>query len=724
MVELIRRWSAIVTFMVISLVVSGLQALPPENVVENFKEARRLVEEDPAKSWELASALPKITHAEDARLELQYDSALRAGHLDEALRALEALEKEIQNPSDLFIRELERAELLVALGRLDAAKALVNTLKKRKSRVRGRYSERRFLWARLERLDHDLALSEDDKKRAKRIALNMLVTLPAEIATKREGLSATPDELSEAQRLRRARNLEDAWDYQAAREEFERFRNTKHREEALWNLGLIGLRKLRDQPKEAEEIFKELSKPGGKYAEDSLFLLARAYMVQERYDDARKVYKEYAERYPRGKEMVLVDYYDGWLHYDHRENEKAIEGFDRYIAKYGRRSSRSSYIYGFRAWAFMRMNQWEKAIDAWDGLVPFGNPLVEGKAYYWQAYAHNELGQKDKAIDRLDRLRKRWPLTYYGMLGEQLRAQIEGKDPRASKVWWPEGGGDTDDSPRVDVHSANIPGLSAADKRQWERIKTLSALNERHKARDEFGPLEARILARVPAGDRDAWIHALGLLVGDYNEMYSTAWNSITGYPGMIESGTLRAAMSYPRAYRQIVEGVAEEFGLWPGFIWSIMRQESRYKPGAVSGTDAVGALQMIPQTARKVARDLGTVFNIATFFRPEVGFRFSGHYMRKLLDTYSGLWVPAASSYNTGPGPIAKWFRKNPDVEFAWLIEEFEYNEGRAYGRKVAEHMLRYLYLYETDPEVRANVLDNLFPLSRDIEIPEDVGY
>jgi soluble lytic murein transglycosylase-like protein len=85
---------------------------------------------------------------------------------------------------------------------------------------------------------------------------------------------------------------------------------------------------------------------------------------------------------------------------------------------------------------------------------------------------------------------------------------------------------------------------------------------------------------------------------------------------------------------------------------------------------------------------------------------------------------VPTAAAYNSGPQIVAYWFRQNPDASFPWLIEEFAYNEGRNYCRKVAEHMVRYLYLYEDDAERRGEILDKLFPVSRDIEIPEEVGY
>lgn len=697
--------------------------LPDQTTIEVYTQARDLMDARPAQAYELAKQVRELPTAEDARIRLLADTALRSGHVADALEHLSTL-KRLVDHDEFFRVELERAELLALLGNTEEARRAAVELAKRQRSIGGRSTDKRFLISRLYRLQHDIALALGDPKRAKQLAEDLLIYYPNEVATQREGLILTPDDLSDSQRFRRAQQLMDAWGYELARVEFERLEDDKrYGEEARWNLALIGLRKLRDRHVEIRPYLVEASKPGKKHADEALYLLARSYMRAEDYDAARKILAQYAERFPHGSENVNVEYYKGWLYYDHRENEKSLAGFDSFIKKYGRRSSKSSYIYGFKAWALMRLGRWKDAIDAWQDLVPFGNPLMEGKAYYWQAHAWKELGEEDKAFDRLDRLRERWPLTYYGMLGEQLRARIEGKDPHASTVWWPEGGGHLDDSPRIDVLARKFK-LSRADAKNWERTKTLSLLNEKHIARDAFYRVDKKLLAQIPDKERDEWIHAVGRLVGDYNKMYERAWGTISGYPGMIDGSALKSAMAYPRAYREIVESVASEFDLYPAFIWSIMRQESRYKPGAVSYTDAVGALQMIPATAIKVAQDMGTVFNIATFFRPEVGFRFSGFYMRKILDTFSGLWVPTAAAYNTGPAPIARWFKKNPDASFPWLIEEFEYNEGRAYGRKVAEHMLRYLYLYEPDARRRGQILDKMFPIDRHIDLPDDVGY
>ncbi len=373
----------------------------------------------------------------------------------------------------------------------------------------------------------------------------------------------------------------------------------------------------------------------------------------------------------------------------------------------------------------MREERWEDAIDAWKAMLPFGNPLVAGKAYYWMAHAYHELGQDDDAFKSLDTLRKRYPLTYYGVHGEMLRAKIQGDPKPASQVWWPERSGTYDDTPRVDVNTLRVSALPGAARKRWERVRALVAMGEQRAARKTFSPIYQTVLRVTPASQRAEWIHALGHYVGDYNKMWRAATGATISYvPPTPDSDDLRSVMAYPKAYGDVVAEVAAEFELPEYLLWSIMRQESRYKPSAISHTDAVGALQMIPKTARKVARDLGITYNPRTFHHPEVGFRYSAFYMRKLLDTFSGLFTPMAGSYNSGPDVIARWFKRNPDASFPWLIEEFEYNEGRAYSRKVTEHLTRYVYLYEDDPTRRAELIDRLYPMSRDIVIPEDVGY
>lgn len=717
----------------LTLFVAGVAHAGPiveESQAKDYRQATRLVEDDPERAWELASRLKPLPYVDAWRLKLLADAALSSGRFAEAKKYALAYADKTDRFSVAFASRLDAVEMMILLGEAEAADKLLGQLERDRAKVKARFTTRRHLRARTLRLRHDLerGASPPDKPnaRAKALARQLLLYFPDEVPTKRVGLVQDPKKLSTRDRFIRAKNLYASWAYAEAREEFERLlKEKKYEREALWHIAEVGMNKIRDDFPRAEKLYRKISKEGGKYAPEATYQLARALMRQERYPECIKKLDEYARRFPSGPRIERVYYYKGWLPYDRRQNKRAIKGLKNYIKRYGRKARLTTYVHGFLAWAYMREKQWKNAIDAWEDLLGFGNPVVAGKAYYWMAYAYVQLDKKKAALKQLKRLRKRYPITYYGMLGEQLRAKIEGRDERASKVYWPEGSGTYDATPRFDVHTFPESKIPAGARERWRKVKALVQLGEARAARRTFSSIESSVLGAVPAKDKRAWLYSVGFAIDNYNKMWRVASGAtISWVPPAPDPDKLRSVMAYPQAYGDVVREVAKEFELPPYLLWSIMRQESRYKPNAISHTDAVGALQMIPKTARKVAKDLGTEYNPRTFHHPEVGFRFSAFYMKKLLDTFDGLFVPMATAYNSGPDVVARWFKRNPDATFPWLIEEFEYNEGRAYGRKVTEHLLHYVYLYEKDPARRAQLLDKMFPLSRDITIPEDVGY
>jgi TolA-binding protein len=698
-----------------------------ERQAKAYRKARQLVDTDPERAVELTTRLAEHGDRSVAYLYwgLHAEALLNVGRVREA-RDMNAAVADAFRTSHLApLAAVRAAELSALIGQEERLEELVDVAEKRATDLLEEGPQRRFVKSRALRLRHDLYRNRGEGESAHDIARRLLVEFPAEAATRRPGLTLDPSRLDADARLERARNLYDHWAYHEARAAFRGLLDDDaHDGTARWYLAHIALNKLRDKPGRAESLFSRLAEEGP-HRHESLYQVARAQMRQERYDDALDTLDVYLQRYPRGAHVESVYYYRGWLPYDHRENERAIEGFRDYIRRYGKGSGRSSYIYGFLAWTYMREGRWREAIDTYEEMRPWGNTLVEGKALYWQAYAFWKLGEADEARSRLDQLRDEYAVSYYGMLGEQLRARMDGTDARASQVWWPEDGGGLDDTPSRSADQWSLSGLSERERREWERAKKLVALGEKHLARRVVDEIRGDLLRAVPPRSRDDWRHALGHFVGDYHHMWEEATgNSIAAHPSPPAPDSLVAKMAYPRAYDEVVGQVAERFDLPPELMWSVMRQESRYRPGQISYTDAVGALQMIPKTARKVAADMDITYNPRTFHRPEVGFPYSGFYMRKLIDTFDGYIVPAAAAYNSGPEIVAYWIRQNPDAEFAWLIEEFAYNEGRNYCRKVAEHMLRYLYLYEDDAERRGEVLDAMFPVAPEFSLPDDVGY
>src|SRR5690606_13192525 len=79
-------------------------------------------------------------------------------------------------------------------------------------------------------------------------------------------------------------------------------------------------------------------------------------------------------------------------------------------------------------------------------------------------------------------------------------------------------------------------------------------------------------------------------------------------------------ALLYPRAYSDSVEQGATRASVAPSFVWAIMRRESAFKPSALSHADARGLMQLIPPTAREIAKTLGeTAPAPADLFSPGV---------------------------------------------------------------------------------------------------------
>src|SRR5690606_2008398 len=119
----------------------------------------------------------------------------------------------------------------------------------------------------------------------------------------------------------------------------------------------------------------------------------------------------------------------------------------------------------------------------------------------------------------------------------------------------------------------------------------------------------------------------------------------------------------YPRPYAAAVESAATEFRLPSELIYSVMRQESAFRPAVVSPAKAVGLMQMIEPTARRVMSALGQQYDPACLEIPRYNIRFGAYYLRKLLDTFGQNLVLAAAAYNAGPHAVTHWLKSGEEL-------------------------------------------------------------
>ncbi|HET7524991.1 MAG TPA: lytic transglycosylase domain-containing protein, partial [Burkholderiaceae bacterium] len=152
-------------------------------------------------------------------------------------------------------------------------------------------------------------------------------------------------------------------------------------------------------------------------------------------------------------------------------------------------------------------------------------------------------------------------------------------------------------------------------------------------------------------------------------------------------------AQRYPMPFRDIVLARSQETGLDPAYVFGLIRQESRFIPDARSNVGAAGLMQLMPNTARWVARKLALDFKPDQIVDPLVNVKLGTGYLKLVLDDFGGSQAMAAAAYNAGPNRPRRW-REGPAVEPAIWAENIPYNETRDYVRKVLSNAAVYASL------------------------------
>lgn len=126
----------------------------------------------------------------------------------------------------------------------------------------------------------------------------------------------------------------------------------------------------------------------------------------------------------------------------------------------------------------------------------------------------------------------------------------------------------------------------------------------------------------------------------------------------------------------------------------AIARQESQMNPRAKSPAGALGLMQVMPATAKGVARRIGVTYDLDLLGRDiDYNTNIGQAYLTGLVNRWNGSYVLAIASYNAGPGNVSKWIERFGDPrtaavdEINW-IESIPFSETRNYVQRVLEGM------------------------------------
>jgi soluble lytic murein transglycosylase len=310
-----------------------------------------------------------------------------------------------------------------------------------------------------------------------------------------------------------------------------------------------------------------------------------------------------------------------------------------------------------REWAVraaLRDQDWRGALRMLESLT--ATQKEEPRWRYWKARALQENGRGREAREVFGTLAGR--LDYFTMLalGQLGRPLVVQHDPLTV----------SDEAVR---RVGELPAL--------RRAAELYALERYGPARREWQQAESDLDAGdLPAAA--AWAHRLG-------------WHDRAIVAAAAAGHTTDLELRFPLPYMDIVLAQAGATGLSPALVYGVTRQESLFMSDVGSSAGALGLMQIMPQTGKRIARWHGEkLSHPILLLQPERNIRYGTSYLRRQLDALQNNPFLATAAYNAGQSRVKGWLPSTPMPADIW-VETIPFNETRNYVEKVAAYTAIY---------------------------------
>lgn len=156
-------------------------------------------------------------------------------------------------------------------------------------------------------------------------------------------------------------------------------------------------------------------------------------------------------------------------------------------------------------------------------------------------------------------------------------------------------------------------------------------------------------------------------------------------------------ALRYLAPMREQIEPYVQASALDLAWVYGLMRQESRFIMRARSSAGAQGLMQVMPATARWVAKKIGLRdYRNSQIADTDTNLLLGTSYMRLVLDSLDDHPVLASAGYNAGPGRAKRW-RAAQSLEGAVYAETIPFDETRDYVKKVMANAVMYGLVFGT---------------------------
>ena len=462
------------------------------------------------------------------------------------------------------------------------------------------------------------------------------------------------DSFTREETARRAKSLYKRHDYRRAEQAYMEALKGAPEQEGFQIIYKIAMCQFR-QKKYADSA-KTFGRLGGPR---SMYYRARSFYRIDDRKGFKKAKLHFEKTYPGNKDLALVFLMEAEEFRRQSRFDEAEAGYKKVLNGFSK--SKEDALWGL-GWMKYMSGDHGAALDYFSRLSVYSKSRDYYKYIYWRMRAGEKLFDQCKRIG-------------VGICDKEsygLSAEIPSDNSFYGyllKLRFPTG-----EAPgRIEISKPSRPKGEA-----YERIEALAILGMRDEA-------AAEISASMRRSKKLGEFMYLG-----YMSMQLEEYKRVIAFAEPKKRAEF-LPYSYPLGYWDIVSRAAGNEDLDAHLIAALIREESRFEPSAISWAGAVGLMQLMPSTARRLKKGAGVHFRENSELQDaEINIPIGAYYLSQLIDEFRD--VPLAiAAYNAGENTLKGWivrFDRTDPVEF---IENIPYKETRRYVKKVLKSYWQY---------------------------------
>jgi soluble lytic murein transglycosylase len=309
---------------------------------------------------------------------------------------------------------------------------------------------------------------------------------------------------------------------------------------------------------------------------------------------------------------------------------------------------------GWKTRAALRVGDWEVVLETIEAMSPLEQQM--GAWRYWKARALKTMGKTVEANAILAPLSAEH--NFYGQLAKEELGLVIGAAAEPYKAG-------VDEITAVD----RLPGI--------QRALALYRLNLRTEATREWAWVirdfdDRRLLAAAEIAQRN----------GLYDRAIHTADKTVLHHD---------FSLRFLAPHRDALSGLLKEQELDEAWVYGLIRQESRFVADARSSAGAMGLMQLMPATAKWVAKKIGMQkYHKTLVTEVNTNLTLGTYYLKHVLTLLDNQPLLASAAYNAGPRRAWQWRDEKP-LEGAIYAETIPFTETRDYVKKVMSNSMYY---------------------------------